>query len=103
MFYFCSEFGDLHPRAINEQWYKSAVMQHQYDKSFVYSVPAAGTYNLSKDNDIIVTASFAIFPSDRGEEAPGSVVGYQFSHAKLQAKIKEISNNSSVSYHEFHF
>lgn len=94
---FFREFGDLHPKAINEQWYKSAVLQHQYDESFVYSVPAYGTYNLSKDNDLVVTASFAIFPSDGGEEAPGSVVGYQFSQKNLQARVKEISNKSSVS------
>lgn len=87
----------MHPRTINEQWYKSAVIQHQYDESFVYSVPAYGTYNTSKDNDLIVTASFAIFPSDGGKEAPGSVVGYQFSQTKLQMRVKEISNKSSVS------
>lgn len=85
------EFGDIHPYAINEQWYKNAVLQHQYDESFVYSVPfdAGG-----KDNQQ-VTGSFAIFPTDGGNKAPGSVVGYQFSQQNLETRFKEISNKLS--------
>ncbi|XP_028138725.2 voltage-dependent calcium channel subunit alpha-2/delta-3 [Diabrotica virgifera virgifera] len=86
------EFGDVHPYAINEQWYKNAVIQRQYDESFVYSVPFdAGT----KDTNRIVTGSFAIFPSEKGHKTPGSVVGFQFSQAKLQTKFQEVSNKLS--------
>ncbi|KAJ8926857.1 hypothetical protein NQ314_020708, partial [Rhamnusium bicolor] len=86
------EFGDLHPRAINEKWYKSAVLQHQYDtESFVYSVP----FTSGDKEDTLVTGSYAIFPSDRGLEAPGSVVGFQFSQAKLRDRVQEISNKLS--------
>nr|XP_023018198.1 voltage-dependent calcium channel subunit alpha-2/delta-3-like [Leptinotarsa decemlineata] len=82
------EFGDLHPRAINEKWYKSAVLQHQYDESFVYSVP----FDAGQIDDPMVTGSFAIFPSDGGFEAPGSVVGFQFSQRDLQTQFKKVSN-----------
>lgn len=82
----------MHPRAINERWYKNAVLQHQYDESLVYSVP----FDVGAKEDTLVTASFAIFPSERGLEAPGSVVGFQFSQSKLQARVKEISNKLSV-------
>ncbi|CAG9816684.1 unnamed protein product [Phaedon cochleariae] len=85
-------FGDLHPKAINEKWYKSAVLQHQYDgESFVYSVPFDSAYRANP----LVTGSYAIFPSDGGKEAPGSVVGYQFSQKKLQTRFKEITNKLS--------
>ncbi|XP_066247388.1 voltage-dependent calcium channel subunit alpha-2/delta-3 isoform X3 [Euwallacea similis] len=84
------EFGDLNPRAIDERWYKSAVLQHQYDtESFVYSVPFVG------GNDTLVTGSYAIFAKDAGIEAPGSVVGFQFSQANLQAKFLEVSTRPS--------
>lgn len=94
---FCREFGDLHPRAIDENWYKSAVLQHQYDtESFVYSVPY--NYEPKLDNDTLVTGSYAIFPKDAGIEAPGSVVGFQFSHANLKSKVMEVSTKLSVRY-----
>ncbi|KAG5870579.1 Voltage-dependent calcium channel subunit alpha-2/delta-3 [Gonioctena quinquepunctata] len=82
------EFGDLHPKAINEKWYKNAVLQHQYDDSFVYSVP----FDAGLMEQPMVTGSFAIFPSDGGFEAPGSVVGFQFSQRDLQTQFKKISN-----------
>ncbi|KAJ8923671.1 hypothetical protein NQ315_010251, partial [Exocentrus adspersus] len=86
------EFGELHPRAINEKWYKSAVLQHQYDtESFVYSVP----FNSSTDPDTLVTGSYAIFPSDGGLEAPGSVVGFQFSQLRLKEKVQNITTKLS--------
>ncbi|XP_066155401.1 voltage-dependent calcium channel subunit alpha-2/delta-3 isoform X2 [Euwallacea fornicatus] len=84
------EFGDLNPRAIDEKWYKSAVLQHQYDtESFVYSVPFVG------GNDTLVTGSYAIFAKDAGIEAPGSVVGFQFSQSNLQSKFLEVSARPS--------
>ncbi|XP_076262378.1 ca[2+] channel Muscle-specific alpha2/delta subunit isoform X2 [Rhynchophorus ferrugineus] len=86
------EFGDLHPRTINEKWYKSAVLQHQYDtESFVYSVPFENSLN----NDGLVTASYAIFVKDAGFEAPASVVGFQFSQANLEEKVDEVSTHLS--------
>ncbi|XP_030748485.1 voltage-dependent calcium channel subunit alpha-2/delta-3 [Sitophilus oryzae] len=86
------EFGDLHPRAIHEKWYKSAVLQHKYDTdSFVYSVP----FNTSPDKDDLVTASYAIFVNDVGLEAPASVVGFQFSQASFQNKVVNVSTRLS--------
>nr|CAI5832359.1 unnamed protein product [Callosobruchus analis] len=85
------EFGDFHPRAINEKWYKSAVLQHQYDESLVYSVP----FDAGMKEESLVTGSFAIFPSEKGLEAPGSVVGFQFSQSKLHMEVKKISSKLS--------
>ncbi|KAI4468324.1 voltage-dependent calcium channel subunit alpha-2/delta-related [Holotrichia oblita] len=82
------EFGDDHPRAIDETWYKSAVLQHQYDiDSFVYSVPLQS----STVEDLLVTGSYAIFPKDAGIEAPASVVGFQFSHSHLAKSFFDIA------------
>lgn len=89
------EFGDFHARAIDETWYKSAVIQYQQvPESFVYSVP----FNNSKHNEILVTASYAIFPSDGGNAAPGSVVGYQFAHRNLMEFFQNVTSSVSVSW-----
>ncbi|KAJ8975678.1 hypothetical protein NQ317_019633 [Molorchus minor] len=83
------EFGDINPRAINEKWYKSAILQRQYEEdAFVYSVP----FDAGSKDDPLVTGSYAIFASDGGREAPGSVVGFQFSQAKLANIVWDISN-----------
>ncbi|CAG9759535.1 unnamed protein product [Ceutorhynchus assimilis] len=86
------EFGDLNPRAIDEKWYKSAVLQHQYDtESFVYSVP----FKYENNPERLVTGSYAIFAKDAGIEAPGSVVGYQFSQDKLKSSVHEVTTKLS--------
>ncbi|KAF5280798.1 hypothetical protein FQR65_LT14944 [Abscondita terminalis] len=73
-------FGDLNKRAIDEVWYKSAVIEHKYNNySFVYTVPLEEKYH----NDLLVTGSHAIFLTQDDKEAPGAVVGYQFSHSHL--------------------
>lgn len=91
-----TEFGDFHSTAINEAWYKSAILQHQIDKqSFVYSVPH---YDDEKeDSEIKVTASMAIFPRDGGEEAASCVVGFQFSHELMYERFMEITSKVKVS------
>lgn len=93
----CREFGDYHTTAVDETWYKTAILQHQIDpKSFVYSVPHNS--DPAEDNDEIkVTASHAIFPRDGGIEAPGSVVGFQFSHGLMKDRFMEITSKVNVS------
>lgn len=94
----CREFGDLHSKAIDEIWYKSAVLQHQHDKdSFVYSVP----FEVEDADELLVTGSYAIFPKDASIEAPGSVVGFQFSHSHLRTNLQTIANKSVVSTGNF--
>lgn len=85
------EFGDFHTTAIDETWYKSAILQHHRDntESFVYSVKH---YNDPlEDSDLKVTASHAIFPRDGGKEAPACVVGFQFSHARMWDRFFNIT------------
>ena len=90
------EFGDSYKRAIDETWYRSAVLQHKIDpQSFVYSVPHENTVPV--DEPIIVTASHAIFPRDGGLEAPAAVVGFQFSHDLLFDRFNEIISTPTVS------
>lgn len=90
------EFGDNYKRAIDETWYRSAVLQHKIDpQSFVYSVPHEKT--VPPDEEIVVTASHAIFPRDGGLEAPAAVVGFQFSHQMLQERFEEIISKRTVS------
>lgn len=91
------EFGDFHARAINENWYKSAILLHQQDpESFVYSVPFESEVEEDED-EVLVTGSYAIFPKDNGTEAPGSVVGFQFSHELLRLNFLGITSNCEVS------
>ncbi|XP_015836573.2 voltage-dependent calcium channel subunit alpha-2/delta-3 [Tribolium castaneum] len=87
------EFGDLHAEAIDETWYKSAVIHHRYDpESFVYSVP----FDSGLQEDLLVTASYAVFPTDAGKMAPGCVVGFQFAHKNFMEIVQEITANVSI-------
>lgn len=91
------EFGDYHKFAIDETWYKSAILQHHIDPlSFVYSVPHA-TEEEKETEEIKVTASHAIFPRDGGLEAPGLVVGFQFSHPLMYKRFMEITSKADVN------
>lgn len=107
-------------RSVDEVWYKRAVEQHYVEpQSFVYSVPFnQGLYNqiyilkleysdnwigviFTDDspidvNNILVTASHAIFHSEDKKSAPSAVVGYQFQHSALQALFKNITTNVSA-------
>lgn len=86
------EFGDFHSMAIEEAWYKSAILQHQIDKqSFVYSVPHYGE-DEQEGSEIKVTASMAIFPRD------GNSYSILFSHSdtirihfQVEWKLRHVS------------
>lgn len=94
------EFGDYHTTAIDETWYKMAIMQHEIDPdSFVYSVPHAD--DPLEDTELQVTASHAIFSRDKNLEAPGSVVGFKFSHARMLASLMNITAEIEVNLLSF--
>lgn len=83
-----SEFGDWHSRAIDETWYKSAVLQNQHDdNSSVFSVP----FEIGDQPDVLVTSSSAIFYQDGVHKIPASVVGFQFSHKHFYKRFFEIT------------
>ncbi|XP_037958547.1 voltage-dependent calcium channel subunit alpha-2/delta-3 [Teleopsis dalmanni] len=86
------EFGDYHTTAIDETWYKSAILQHHQEptESFVYSVKHSK--DPMEDNELKITASHAIFPRDGGKEAPACVVGFQFSHALMLERFFNITS-----------
>lgn len=46
-------------------------------------------------NNLLVTASHAIFHSEDKKTAPIAVVGYQFQHSALQALFRNITTNVS--------
>lgn len=52
---------------------------------------------LGSQKHIKVTASHAIFPRDGGNEAPGSVVGFQIDHAAFYRRFSEITSKHNVS------
>lgn len=64
------EFGDYHTTAIDETWYKSAILQHHEDRaeSFVYSVKYYD--DPMEDSEVKVTASHAIFPRTVARRRP---------------------------------
>ncbi|XP_065166775.1 voltage-dependent calcium channel subunit alpha-2/delta-3-like [Atheta coriaria] len=83
-----TEFGDWHSRAIDETWYKSAVLQNQHDdNSSVFSVP----FEIGDQPDVLVTSSSAIFYQDGVHKIPASVVGFQFSHKHFYKRFFEIT------------
>ncbi|XP_031335844.1 voltage-dependent calcium channel subunit alpha-2/delta-4 isoform X3 [Photinus pyralis] len=85
-------FGDLYPRAIDERFYKTAVIEHRYNNySFVYSTPLEQKY----DVNLLITGSHAIFLTQDDKEAPGAVVGYQFSHSHLRQQFSKIVSSPS--------
>ncbi|XP_024083214.1 voltage-dependent calcium channel subunit alpha-2/delta-3-like, partial [Cimex lectularius] len=84
-------FGNEHKMALDEVWYKSAVLHHQLDpEAFVFSVP----FESGETENLTVTASYAIFPRDGGNEAPGSVVGLHIQHKALLKRFMSITSNS---------
>lgn len=90
------EFGDYHNTAIDQTWYKAAILQHETDpESFVYFVPHDGVPD--DDGILRVSASHAIFPHDGNAKAPGCVVGFQFNHDLMVKRFREITTKDKVS------
>lgn len=50
-----------------------------------------------EEGELKVTASMAIFPRDGGFEAPGCVVGFQFSHQMMYNRFLEITEGDPDS------
>lgn len=85
-----------------------------HKESFVYSVPfdAGGkfsniqvfikvTYLLSiteGGQEIIVTASNAIFHNESSKSAPAAVVGFQFQHSAFYKLFHNITGNVIISF-----
>lgn len=93
-------FGDDYHNAIEETWYKAAVLQHIISReSVVIATPLPvldKTINsppsvLNKDGDVTITASHAIFYKDDKSETPASVVGFQFSYKKFTERFINIT------------
>lgn len=96
---FCSVFGDDYFNAIEETWYKAAVLQRmatQGKESLVIATPLPILDKIIKhkpkvqndDGDITVTASYAIFYKDLNISTPASVVGFQFSYKNFVKQFK---------------
>lgn len=83
-------------RSIDEIWYKRAVEQHHIDpQSYVFSVPFNSGQNDVRSEDIIVTASHAVFHTEDKRSAPVAVVGFQFQHSAFFTFFKNITSNVS--------
>ncbi|CAG4977830.1 unnamed protein product [Parnassius apollo] len=94
-------FGDLYPRAIEETWYKAAVLQHLINKESLVvatKLPVLDKTIINKppvvdeSGDITFTASNAIFYKDGNSETPASVVGFQFVYSGFYKKFLEITS-----------
>lgn len=99
------EFGDYYTKAIDETWYKSAVLQHSNSNNsgeiFVYSVPHDDKDDVKEEGDIKVMASHAIFREDGLLKAPGCVVGFQFLQKNMTNRFLDItgkSKNVGIAY-----
>lgn len=97
-------FGDLYPKAIEETWYKAAVLQDLINKESLVvatKLPILDKTITSKppeeNKDITITASYAIFYKDGNSETPASVVGFQFVYSGFYKKFLQITNTTSVS------
>lgn len=103
-------FGDFYYNAIEETWYKAAVLQHMIDnESIVVATPLPVLDDTivsrpsieNDDGDITVTASYAIFYKDGNSETPAAVVGFQFLYSNLYDVFYGITKNSKVSNAHF--
>jgi hypothetical protein len=95
-------FGDIHFNAIEETWYKAAVLQHMINAASVViatPLPILDEIIESKPvldkEDIMMTASYAIFYKDGESETPASVVGFEFSFLSFQKRFHEITKITS--------
>ena len=80
------KFAEKMKKSIDEVWYKHAVeFNKDNPQSFVYSVP----FNAYEKQDPLITATHSIFIKDGTEKIPIVVVGYQFSHSKLEAIVQQ--------------
>ncbi|XP_039276576.1 voltage-dependent calcium channel subunit alpha-2/delta-4 isoform X2 [Nilaparvata lugens] len=85
-----NEWGDSNNEALNEPWYRSAVLQHHIDAdAFVLSMP------FDPERAKTMTASHAIFHRDGGHEAPGSVVGFHFPYDNFYNSFIKIISRSN--------
>ncbi|XP_028034568.1 voltage-dependent calcium channel subunit alpha-2/delta-4-like isoform X1 [Bombyx mandarina] len=96
-------FGDIYFNAIEENWYKAAVLQHMINKeSLVISTPLPILDDIiqnkppvqNEDGDITVTSTYAIFYKDGESETPASVVGFEYSYLSFYDRFMEITNVS---------
>ncbi|XP_045449056.1 voltage-dependent calcium channel subunit alpha-2/delta-3 [Melitaea cinxia] len=96
-------FGDKYSKAIEEIWYKAAVLQHMIDKeSLVISTNLPVLDDTIKspprieneDGDITVTSSYAIFYKDGESETPAAVVGFQFMYSNFQEIFFNMTKNN---------
>lgn len=99
MYSLCREFGDYYTKAIDETWYKSAVLQHKIDpESFVYAVPHDDKDDIKEEGDIKVMASHAVFRTDGYKKAPGCVVGFQFAQSLMFQRFMKITSQVNVRH-----
>ncbi|KAL4716963.1 hypothetical protein ACJJTC_012774 [Scirpophaga incertulas] len=92
-------FGDRYFNAIEETWYKAAVLQHMINAaSLVIATPLPILDEIiepkppiDRNGDITMTASHAIFYKDGESETPASVVGFEFSFLSFQKRFHEIT------------
>ncbi|XP_023935814.1 voltage-dependent calcium channel subunit alpha-2/delta-3 [Bicyclus anynana] len=86
-------FGDHYYNAIEETWYKGAVLQHMIDKESLVIATKLPVLDkiiksrppvANKDGDIIITASYAIFYKDGDSKTPAAVVGFQYMFSNFQ-------------------
>lgn len=95
------EFGDIHNTAVDETWYKAAVLQHETDpESFVYLIPHDAIPD-DEDGLLRVSASYAIFPKQGDLEAPGCVVGFKFNHDLMVERFRNITTKDKVQFNRF--
>lgn len=96
-------FGSRYVTAIEEIWYKAAVLQHVVNnESLVISTPLPILDDIIKDvpsvenedGDITITASHAIFYKDGMYITPASVVGFEYSYEHFYSRFLELTRTS---------
>ncbi|XP_049879947.1 voltage-dependent calcium channel subunit alpha-2/delta-4 isoform X2 [Pectinophora gossypiella] len=94
-------FGDDYHNAIEETWYKAAVLQHMINKESLVIATRLPILDdtiknrppvENEDGDITMTATYAMFYRDGDSETPASVVGFQYSYLKFHERFGNITN-----------
>ncbi|KAJ8670394.1 hypothetical protein QAD02_001653 [Eretmocerus hayati] len=80
---------ERHRRALDEAWYKGAILQHAADNESI-SITVPPIKEPESGHDAVVTFSHGIFPLDNSKDAAAAVVGFQLPMQTLHEQFSRL-------------
>ncbi|XP_058802117.1 voltage-dependent calcium channel subunit alpha-2/delta-3 isoform X2 [Phymastichus coffea] len=85
-----------HKRALDEAWYKGAILQNEIDSESI-SVTVPVIRSDERADDTVATISVGIFPMDNGLKAPAGVAGIQVPVIKFYEQFMSLTSRDSFN------